>query len=189
MKRSMYDLCREIGRWGISTFPTATRASIIDHLRDEVVELEAEIKGVGNGELGIEAADCFLLLTHLAERNRIPMASIVGSVLDLIGSGGPGSMAVVPETGDIHVGNGSYGMDSGDFVEHFKSTVNDLWLRGRDCDVRCLAVLIRDCFLALERLTRCLGVDLFEFAEIKFGINKERRWGQPDGRGVVRHLA
>ena len=45
-----------------------------------------------------------------------------------------------------------------------------------------------DCFLLLLHTAHKCGFDLQEEAERKFLVNKGRRWGEPDERGVVRHV-
>jgi len=67
---------RIIGEWGSRTFPQATNDSIAAHLEDEAMELR-EVAGQQHEpllrsekyELAQEAADCLLLLLHLAHRN------------------------------------------------------------------------------------------------------------------------
>lgn len=74
------DLQRRVGEWGERTFPDATDYSIVAHLRDEVreltyavVEIQEEVDAGNaihsNDNLQTEAADCLLLLLHLAHRN------------------------------------------------------------------------------------------------------------------------
>jgi hypothetical protein len=59
------DFQQQIGEWANRTFPESTSATILAHLRDEVVELmDAE-----PAQRAAEAADCFLLLLHLAHRD------------------------------------------------------------------------------------------------------------------------
>lgn len=52
---------REVGEWGIRTFPDCTPESLVCHLRKEVEELAED----NNPE---EAADCFILLLNHAHR-------------------------------------------------------------------------------------------------------------------------
>jgi NTP pyrophosphatase (non-canonical NTP hydrolase) len=52
---------KNIKEWGLKTFPMATKDSIICHLQKEVKELKESY----NPE---EAADCFILLCHLANK-------------------------------------------------------------------------------------------------------------------------
>lgn len=61
----MDDLQKQVGLWGLATFPEATRESIFAHLREEVDEL---VTAPGGGATAEEAADCLLLLLHIAHR-------------------------------------------------------------------------------------------------------------------------
>lgn len=59
----------EVGAWAEQTFPQSTNKSIITHLHREVAELEScEIFGAPMSFWQDEAADCLLLLLHLAHR-------------------------------------------------------------------------------------------------------------------------
>lgn len=69
------DAQTRIGQWGNRTFPLSTPLSIVAHLRREVVELEDEIIRATSplfetnpGAVQEEAADCLMLLYHLAHR-------------------------------------------------------------------------------------------------------------------------
>lgn len=69
---------REIGLWGEATFPDSTPKTIMAHLREEVAELDHEVRNwkdyAGPARyfqqvaIGEELADCYLLLLHLAHR-------------------------------------------------------------------------------------------------------------------------
>lgn len=74
----------EIGEWGNRTFTKATEHSIIAHLRREVEEVQKSVDLLGRDlpegirkqmreELGFELADCYMLLLHLAHRNRVDL--------------------------------------------------------------------------------------------------------------------
>jgi NTP pyrophosphatase (non-canonical NTP hydrolase) len=59
---------KRVGEWADATFTQATPTSIVAHLRREVEELAATTHlGPPDAEEA-EAADCFLLLLHLAHR-------------------------------------------------------------------------------------------------------------------------
>lgn len=50
------------------------------------------------------------------------------------------------------------------------------------------ALEIADCFILLLSISEMAGVDLLSAGETKFEINKNRKWGKPDERGVVKHI-
>jgi NTP pyrophosphatase (non-canonical NTP hydrolase) len=56
------DMIHKCGSWADITFSTATPASICEHLRREVAELTE------HSDDAEEAADCMLLLFHLAHK-------------------------------------------------------------------------------------------------------------------------
>ena len=73
----LHDLQATVYDWGTATFPDATNGSIAAHLRSEVTELQAAISLQNMKEpwepdylagVAEEAADCLLLLLHLAQR-------------------------------------------------------------------------------------------------------------------------
>lgn len=62
---------QEVGEWANQTFTQATDHSIIVHLAREVKELRAYLtteQAVTVESIALEAADCLLLLMHLAHR-------------------------------------------------------------------------------------------------------------------------
>jgi NTP pyrophosphatase (non-canonical NTP hydrolase) len=73
---------REVGEWGNTTFPQSTPNTIIAHLTDEVEEIRGELaRGVGRIDANIaeEAADCYMLLLHLAHRIGFDLAEAARS--------------------------------------------------------------------------------------------------------------
>lgn len=78
-----------VGEWGEITFPNSTLLSIMAHLREEVAELDHEVRAglpkhgparyFVQVAIGEELADCYLLLLHLAHR--------VGIDLDMAAAG------------------------------------------------------------------------------------------------------
>lgn len=62
-----------VGEWREQTFPNATVASILSHLEEEIQEL---IEAARRGDMPAvteEAADCQLLLWHLAHYGRFSL--------------------------------------------------------------------------------------------------------------------
>lgn len=56
----------EVGEWGEKTFPKSSERSIVRHLAAEVSELSGDLWSHNNTQQ--EAADCLLLLFHLAHK-------------------------------------------------------------------------------------------------------------------------
>lgn len=68
-------LQQEVGTWGDTTFPLSVPRSVMAHLSDEITELADEVDAFTDcadattrAALAEEAADCFLLLLHLAHK-------------------------------------------------------------------------------------------------------------------------
>lgn len=59
-----------VGQWAEKTFPKSTNHSIVHHLIKEVQELHDHSS---KEELAVEAADCYLLLLHLAHKNKFSL--------------------------------------------------------------------------------------------------------------------
>lgn len=56
-------LFNEVTKWQDETFPNANSLSKLAHLKEEILELEKELQsGEDLGDIGLEFADCFLLL-------------------------------------------------------------------------------------------------------------------------------
>jgi len=63
-KKAWDALQREIGEWSDHTFPNSTPETMLRHLKKEVKELwDSDEKGMPH-----EAADCIMLILHLAHR-------------------------------------------------------------------------------------------------------------------------
>jgi NTP pyrophosphatase (non-canonical NTP hydrolase) len=64
-------LQRDVGEWAKATFPNATEATILAHLYEELGELKRAAFDGSPSEVGEEAADVFLILLHLCERQGV----------------------------------------------------------------------------------------------------------------------
>jgi len=84
----------EVGAWASKTFPKANNKTILTHLRDEVKELsEASIRHgfydymdaqLGKDNIEQELADCFMLLLHFADRNKIDVGKAILRKFELV---------------------------------------------------------------------------------------------------------
>lgn len=92
-----------VGEWADATFPRSTPATILAHLRREVGELSAAPAD------GDEAADCVLLLLHLAHKTGFDLAERVNRKF-LANTrrtwGEPDAAGVVEHVGDDGEGGG-----------------------------------------------------------------------------------
>jgi NTP pyrophosphatase (non-canonical NTP hydrolase) len=62
---------REVGMWADRNFPQSTSQSICDHLIEEATEVDDAVDeraGHTHADIAVEAADCLLLLLHLAHK-------------------------------------------------------------------------------------------------------------------------
>lgn len=69
----------EITNWQRETFPTMTVLSSIIHLQEEVQELKTDAI-MKNSTIGLEFADCFILLFGAAAANGMTYEDIVSCV-------------------------------------------------------------------------------------------------------------
>lgn len=79
----------ETGTWGDETFPLSTARSVMDHLTDEIVELDDEVNAFlteaspeRRAALAEEAADCYLLLLHIAHKCGFDLESAARAKLE-----------------------------------------------------------------------------------------------------------
>ena len=61
-------LPKAVGLWADETFPQSTAESVINHLKREIIELEEAVKNPTSFNIQQEAADCQILLWHLAHK-------------------------------------------------------------------------------------------------------------------------
>lgn len=69
-QRLRWDFQEEVGHWGQQTFPQATTKSIVAHMRRELLEIE---QAATKDELAEECADVYLMLLHLAHREKFDL--------------------------------------------------------------------------------------------------------------------
>lgn len=63
-----------VGQWAEKTFTKATDQTVLTHMKREMVELEESVAhGNLKPELAEECADIYLLLLHLAHRNKFDL--------------------------------------------------------------------------------------------------------------------
>ena len=58
---------REVGKWAAETFPNSTDSAKLEHLKDEVIELQEKPDDAE------EMADCLLILLHHAEAHGVDL--------------------------------------------------------------------------------------------------------------------
>ena len=87
---SLHEFQREVGGWADQTFPDSTPYSIICHLQEEAHELRFVIDTalrnydtVDESGLQGEAADCLLLLLHLAHKRGFDLLRVARQKHDL----------------------------------------------------------------------------------------------------------
>ena len=68
-QRLRWDLQEEVGNWAVQTFPKATTKSIIAHIKKEIKELE----DASDDGLSEECADIYMMLLHIAHRQRFDL--------------------------------------------------------------------------------------------------------------------
>ena len=59
----------ETGTWADKTFPKSTKISILEHMKEEIQELQIAILNDDVNEIAKESADVLLLLLHLGFKN------------------------------------------------------------------------------------------------------------------------
>lgn len=70
---------RMIGEWADATFPKQTDRSVFQHLREEVAELDMDLRRGGPELIGEELADCAILLMNLAHLVGVSLADEIGA--------------------------------------------------------------------------------------------------------------
>jgi hypothetical protein len=110
------------------------------------------------------------------------MVDVVGPVEDLLE---PGPSDSGRNGGMDEPGGGAH---QGNMLKSFEDSINHLRCGFSLGEAVNLVELMRPCLRLLFLIAATHGVRLLEEAKAKFRVNQNRRWGVPDGRGVVRHL-
>lgn len=71
--KDILDFQKEVGKWAVRTFKGQTVRSCAIHLEKEVKELKKALEGRDTTKIGMELADCYLLLLDIAYRLDIPL--------------------------------------------------------------------------------------------------------------------
>lgn len=88
MSRTLDELQKAVGEWGVSTFPHSTVETIHLHLMREVDELGADLEKWDRQQRPVksdvhwptvveELADCVLLMLHIAHRRRFSFGAVL----------------------------------------------------------------------------------------------------------------
>lgn len=82
-KPEIIKFLKDLYDWQIKTFPESTSASMVAHLREEVVELLADLHtDPRNKQTRYEFADCFILLFGSAMRYGMSLDNIIEIMQD-----------------------------------------------------------------------------------------------------------
>lgn len=74
---------------------------------------------------------------------------------------------------------------------HLSDEIIETLIAIREGDDQKTELEFADCFILLMGAAKAYGMsfdDITRAIEMKFSINKKRKWGTPDKNGVVRHL-
>jgi hypothetical protein len=82
-KPEIVKFLKDLYDWQLKTFPKSTPASMVTHLREEVVELLADLHTDPRGKATrYEFADCFILLFGAAMRFGLSLDDIIAIMMD-----------------------------------------------------------------------------------------------------------
>lgn len=76
-------------------------------------------------------------------------------------------------------------------LSHLKEEVTELQVAVDNGDKKEINGEIADCFMLLFDVAHNLKItenDIIKFSRVKLGINKDRKWSNPDNNGVIHHI-
>lgn len=76
-------------------------------------------------------------------------------------------------------------------LSHLKEEVTELQVAVDNGDKKEINDEIADCFMLLFDVAHALKItenDIIKFSRVKLGINKDRKWSNPDNNGVIHHI-
>lgn len=76
-------------------------------------------------------------------------------------------------------------------LSHLKEEVTELQVAVDNGDKKEINDEIADCFMLLFDVAHDLKItenDIIKFSRVKLGINKDRKWSNPDNNGVIHHI-
>lgn len=76
-------------------------------------------------------------------------------------------------------------------LSHLKEEVTELQVAVDNGDKKEINDEIADCFMLLFDVAHDLKItenDIIKFSQVKLGINKDRKWSNPDNNGVIHHI-
>lgn len=76
-------------------------------------------------------------------------------------------------------------------LSHLKEEITELQVAVDNGDKKEINNEIADCFMLLFDVAHNLKItenDIIKFSRVKLGINKDRKWSNPDNNGVIHHI-
>lgn len=76
-------------------------------------------------------------------------------------------------------------------LSHLKEEVTELQVAVDNGNKKEINDEIADCFMLLFDVAHNLKItenDIIKFSRVKLGINKDRKWSNPDNNGVIHHI-
>lgn len=76
-------------------------------------------------------------------------------------------------------------------LSHLKEEVTELQVAVDNGNKKEINDEIADCFMLLFDVAHDLKItenDIIKFSRVKLGINKDRKWSNPDNNGVIHHI-
>lgn len=76
-------------------------------------------------------------------------------------------------------------------LSHLKEEVTELQVAVDNGNKKEINDEIADCFMLLFDVAHNLKItenDIIKFSRVKLGINKDRKWSNPDNNGIIHHI-